>query len=363
MHARRHAASRYLCLLVAWSALLLSKAWLSSCFQGTTGSTSLRGAKVYPAPLRKLHLRRSAGEDESLDQNFALPERAASHSEHSGGSSEEGAKVAQLQLPLSERFGLAYTCGKCGTRNTITVSRVAWNQGVVVATCRGCSARHLLADNEARMDMLNDTGFTNIVQVLEDKGETVTKLDRFDAEALAALNLSVDEEGRLRLSDAELSATPPKSMAPVASEQVTSTPPPAKSEAASPAAGKAAAEPGQVEDVDVAPLIVRVPPGVSSGDVLMIKSEFGDLHVLVPSGACDGCRLEIEGMVEVGLGDSSWWLQAQGQDQWVQTTDWSVGDTIAINMPEGQVARIKIPESSGEDATLRIAFPVVLLPS
>ena len=34
-------------------------------------------------------------------------------------------KVARVQVPLSERFTLVYTCNRCETRNAISVSRVA----------------------------------------------------------------------------------------------------------------------------------------------------------------------------------------------------------------------------------------------
>jgi hypothetical protein len=43
-----------------------------------------------------------------------------------------------IQTALNERFQLVYTCCACDTRNLITVNRISWNSGIVIATCRGC---------------------------------------------------------------------------------------------------------------------------------------------------------------------------------------------------------------------------------
>ena len=48
---------------------------------------------------------------------------------------------------LNRKLGLQYTCAKCDTRNTHSVSRMALQKGVVITTCKGCQARHLIADN------------------------------------------------------------------------------------------------------------------------------------------------------------------------------------------------------------------------
>ena len=50
-----------------------------------------------------------------------------------------------LQL---EKFLMMYTCKICGGRNAQMVSKVAYNYGMVVSSCKHCKNKHLIADNE-----------------------------------------------------------------------------------------------------------------------------------------------------------------------------------------------------------------------
>jgi len=288
-----------------------------------------------------------------------MPEKASSLEGNEEG--DQDSRNASVQIPLPDRFGMVYTCGKCNTRNAITVTRVAWNSGVVVATCRGCGGKHLLADNEARMDLGNDTGFRNVVELMESRGESVTKLDSSDLESLKARNLTLSDDNKLRLLDEDDgSGLPAPSAAPQFAHDDSSPPqsfqPPPEED---------------VEDVDVAPLIVTLPEGWQkqacrvggAQPSLLVESQFGLLHVPVPREAGDRSRLVVEGMVEVGLGPGyAHWIQSSGEGNWEQTTSWKVGDVAAINLPDGVVARITITENSMEDALVRIGFPVVVLP-
>ena len=76
-----------------------------------------------------------------------------------------------------------YTCNRCETRNAISVSRVAWNEGVVIGKCMGCDARHMLADNAGLTDQTNSSRFSNVVNDAIAKGETVRRESLNDAEA------------------------------------------------------------------------------------------------------------------------------------------------------------------------------------
>lgn len=314
----------------------------------------------------------------TLVRALNLPERAGSSTSKQApgdeavladGASAEGAanpNVARLQLPMSQYLGLAYTCGPCGARNAISVNRIAWNDGVVVATCRGCKARHLLADNGGLLDLDNDTGFTNVIQFIESKGDKVLRMDRADAEALDQLGLAIGADGKLKLSNATASAedatlaAAAAAAAAAAPEAVAAAA--AKAEAVADAKAAAAIAALAEEDVDSAPIVLRLPEGVMEGDVLNVQSDFGTLHVQVPRGAPGGCRLEVLGMVEVRPGNGvERWVQSSGEGEWEKSDAWKVGDIVAVPLPEGVVARIRILESEASDFTLRIAHPVAIL--
>ncbi len=47
-----------------------------------------------------------------------------------------------------DKFLMMYTCKLCQGRNANMISKVAYNFGMVVATCRHCKQKHLIADNQ-----------------------------------------------------------------------------------------------------------------------------------------------------------------------------------------------------------------------
>ncbi|XP_060114956.1 DNL-type zinc finger protein [Heteronotia binoei] len=98
------------------------------------------------------------------------PRRAALPGALQRGLGGGGAAVA-----ASPRLGLAYTCKVCGGRAAQTVSRAAYERGVVVATCPTCRSRHLIADNLGWFAHLPG-GRRNVEEILAAKGETVKRV-------------------------------------------------------------------------------------------------------------------------------------------------------------------------------------------
>ena len=56
-------------------------------------------------------------------------------------------KGLQSSKIVNDKFELQYTCKICDHKNSVRVSRIAYRNGVVICVCKGCSAKHLIADN------------------------------------------------------------------------------------------------------------------------------------------------------------------------------------------------------------------------
>lgn len=82
---------------------------------------------------------------------LALPGAGASSfdprtSENRFAPVAEGKDLKEAKF-VSDKFELQYTCKRCETRNSNKVSRIAYRNGVVIVVCKGCMAKHLIADN------------------------------------------------------------------------------------------------------------------------------------------------------------------------------------------------------------------------
>lgn len=77
--------------------------------------------------------------------------------------------------PQLEKFLMMYTCKICTGRNAQMVSKVAYSNGMVVSTCRHCKSKHLIADNEGKLDM-GEYGKKIEEYLVEKKGEKVQRV-------------------------------------------------------------------------------------------------------------------------------------------------------------------------------------------
>ncbi len=95
-----------------------------------------------------------------------------------------------------DKFLMMYTCKICNNRNANMVSKVAYHSGMVIATCKSCRNKHLIADNKKKLDFPDKFG-TKIEDYLLSKGEKVQKLTVSPRDLED--NYLVDEDGVISL--------------------------------------------------------------------------------------------------------------------------------------------------------------------
>jgi hypothetical protein len=120
---------------------------------------------------------------ESDDDEKGIPQLPAigssSRDENAPKSNDENKPFV-----ASRKFQLQYTCNICETRNTHSVSRTAYRNGVVIVRCKGCESQHIIADHLGYTDY--EGGFqgneTNTIEdFFADHAEGV-KVDRVSEE-------------------------------------------------------------------------------------------------------------------------------------------------------------------------------------
>jgi len=93
---------------------------------------------------------------------------------------------------IDRKYQIHYTCNVCETRSVKTISKQAYENGVVLVRCDGCESLHLIADN---LGWFSDTRI-NIEDIIAEKGGTVVKVMNTDEVEFVPKNDTGDgEEG------------------------------------------------------------------------------------------------------------------------------------------------------------------------
>ena len=104
------------------------------------------------------------------------------------GKKNNGIIVSEHTNLVSPKFQLQYTCKVCDTRNSHSVTRMAYRKGVVIAMCKGCHSKHLIADNLGWSNYIGgfdfDNGETDIEKYMENQAKENGVGDAVGAEDL-----------------------------------------------------------------------------------------------------------------------------------------------------------------------------------
>ena len=76
----------------------------------------------------------------------------------------------QHQIQIPGRLLIGMTCKPCGTRINKSMSKQAYERGVVIITCDGCGVKHLISDHLGWFDTTRKNVVGTIEDILREKG-------------------------------------------------------------------------------------------------------------------------------------------------------------------------------------------------
>jgi hypothetical protein len=124
-----------------------------------------------------------------------------SHGDHSGHAHGPNGECLHDQAQKAEdlpkdggRLFIGMTCKVCNTRSYHTMSKLAYNHGVVIIKCEGCANHHLIADHLGWFDSQQKMGTIEDILQRAGEGEKVTKIKVVRPLQLAPQTAKMDSE-------------------------------------------------------------------------------------------------------------------------------------------------------------------------
>ncbi|CAG8598807.1 9651_t:CDS:1 [Funneliformis caledonium] len=142
------------------------------CTLPRKGRFQLQGSNSISIPSSFIHSTRYSFKDEfQSNPNTSQIHSDPSHSSTQSTSSSDTLSTTSSQHNLKARLLIAFTCKVCSHRSTKTMSRHAYDHGVIIIQCSSCQNRHLIADH---LGWFRD-GKTTIEDLMREQGEKVIK--------------------------------------------------------------------------------------------------------------------------------------------------------------------------------------------
>lgn len=276
-------------LLAAALLAVCARAWVVRHQQRPAGPLPRR--RWLPAPCRSGLISVSEEDDES---DGGLDARASD-----GVAGAVGGSTTLLEQQISDTFQLVYTCGRCETRNMLEVKRASWESGIVISTCQGCNVKHVLADRTGLMDLTGEQNFTDVLDMMNKRGEAVHRLGADDPGKLEEFFLTTDDDGNIQFvpregEDNVVRKDRVSAVGPIVDEAIKQ---PDVQDLASQLGKELNSEDGTVARADTyedsAAFTLTLPSGPEAGDLLQLTTHLGLLMMPVPEGAYEGCQLQV----------------------------------------------------------------------
>ncbi|KND01112.1 uncharacterized protein SPPG_04202 [Spizellomyces punctatus DAOM BR117] len=107
--------------------------------------------------------------------------------------SQHSSSTPPASPSITPRLHAVYTCKVCSTRQHKSMSKHAYEKGVVIIRCEGCASLHLFADHLGWFDSLDPPG--TIEDIMKRKGAEVRRVAIGEGDLESELQKNEGESG------------------------------------------------------------------------------------------------------------------------------------------------------------------------